>query len=203
LGNFVTHFCLCNNLKEMKLILGSQSPRRQQLLRDAGFNFELRIKDVNEIFPNNIPVAFVPEYLAKLKAEAYFNDLSTDEILLTCDTIVIHDNEIFGKPKDDAEAIEMLLKYSENSHTVVSGVCFTHLDFQQSLSVHTEVFFDKITYDEACNYVKKYKPFDKAGAYAIQEWIGYRFIHSINGCYYNVMGLPISAVSKFLNQYLT
>lgn len=185
-----------------KLILGSQSPRRQYLLKEAGFEFEIRITDVHEIYPQDLAKPKIPEYLAKLKAEAYLGQLKTNEILLTCDTIVIHENEIFGKPKNENEALEMIMKYSNNKHSVISGVCFTSPNIQHSFSVQTEVFFDKITREAARYYIKNYQPFDKAGAYAIQEWLGYKYIKAVHGCYYNVMGLPIQAVSKFLDEYL-
>lgn len=183
-----------------KIILGSSSPRRKQLIEDLGMDCEVRKKEVNETFPASMNHYDVPEFLAKLKAEPLKATLQKDEVLLTSDTVVIFNNEILHKPKDRAEAIEMLQRLSGELNEVVTGVSLYQLDHQQSFSVKTKVFFNALTQEEIEYYVDTYKPFDKAGAYGIQEWIGMIGVRKIEGCFYNVMGLPVNRVWEILNK---
>ena len=186
--------------KGYKLILASASPRRQQLMRDAGFPFEVRLKSVEEHYPEDIEIEEVPLYLSRLKASAFQDELLEKEILITADTVVCLQGRILGKPKGREEAISMLQALSGRCHTVVTGVCLTSCRWQHAFSVRTEVFFKALTDDEIRYYVNTYKPFDKAGAYGIQEWIGYIGIERIEGSFYNVMGLPVQRVYEALQR---
>lgn len=186
---------------EYKLILASASPRRHQLMRDAGFEFDVRLKPTEETWPFGMDCRRVPEYLACLKAKAFEGELLPDELLVTADTVVCLDEKILGKPKDREEAIDMLHRLSGKRHTVVTGVCLTSAEQQKSFSVFTDVFFKELTDDEICHYVDAYQPFDKAGAYGIQEWIGYIGIQRINGSFYNVMGLPVQQLYEALKNF--
>lgn len=178
-------------MSNLKLVLGSKSPRRQTLIQELGFPVEIRIKEVEEIYPDDLPSHQVPEFLAKLKASPLKNTLSDEEILVTSDTIVLLDGEVVGKPADSDAAKEMLSRLSGNTHTVISGVCLTSNKKQHSFSSHTKVFFDTLSSEEINHYVDTFQPMDKAGSYGIQEWIGYIGVSKIEGCYYNVMGLPL------------
>lgn len=176
-----------------KIILASQSPRRKQLLEMAEIQFEIKIADIDETPPIGMPGAQVPEYLAKEKAAVIVSS-NPGVIVIAADTIVLLDDEILGKPVDEQDAINILTKLSGRVHTVVSGVCIQKDDKLHSFSKATEVHFRPLTTEQIKHYVTNYKPYDKAGAYAIQEWIGVTGIEKINGDYYNVMGLPISQV---------
>ena len=180
-----------HSIKNYKLILASASPRRQQLMKDAGFTFEVRLKNVEEKYPQEIHLEKVPEYLSKVKASAFREELKADEVLITADTVVCIHDRILGKPADRKEAISMLRELSGNRHLVVTGVSVTTRTEQLSFSSRTDVFFKHLSNEEIIFYVDTYKPFDKAGAYGIQEWIGYIGIERIEGSFYNVMGLPI------------
>lgn len=184
-----------------KLILASSSPRRRQLLQESGFQFEVRTKEVAEVFPDDLPVEKVPEYLACLKAAAFVPELQDDELLITADTIVSIHNRVVGKPHNREQAIRMLQELSGNKHTVISGICLTTSLEQKSCSVTTDVFFRELTDEEIVYYVDRYKPFDKAGGYGIQEWIGYVGIEKINGSFYNVMGLPVQTLCRQLKEF--
>ena len=186
---------------EYKLILASASPRRQQLMRDAGFHFDVRLKEIKEVWPSELDSRQVAEYLAILKATAFVGELADDELLITADTIVCLDAKILGKPKNREDAIQILKEISGRKHTVITGVCLTTVTHQQSFSSHTDVYFKELTDDEIRFYVDTYKPFDKAGAYGIQEWIGYIGIKKIEGSFYNVMGLPIQQLYETLNNF--
>src|SRR5690554_5569827 len=155
-----------------KIILGSASPRRKQLIEQLGVSCEVRKKDVDEVFSKELPHHAVPEYLSKLKAEPLKKTIKNGEVLLTSDTVVIHNNHILEKPKDRAEAVEMLEKLSDSINEVVTGVLLYSINQEKSFSVRTKVFFKSLTKEEIDYYVDTYKPFDKAGAYGIQEWIG-------------------------------
>ncbi|GHV64087.1 Maf-like protein [Bacteroidia bacterium] len=185
----------------MKIILGSASPRRQQLLRDAGIPFELRLKDVHipETYPPHLHCMKVPKYLAKLKAAALSKGLKADELLITADTAVILDNQVLGKPQGREDAIRMLELLSDRKHVVVTGVCLTTTEKRNCFVVKTDVYFSKLRYEDIVYYVDTFKPFDKAGAYGIQEWIGYVGIERIDGSFYNVMGLPIHVLLRKIN----
>lgn len=177
-----------------KIVLGSKSPRRQELLKSLGFNIEIRTKEIEENFPSEMDVLEVAEYLAKLKSEPLRDTLSNSELLITSDTVVLRDNEILGKPSDRTEAIDMITSLGGKEHKVITGVCLTTYDRQITFSNSTTVQFDDLELVEIEYYVDNFKPYDKAGAYGIQEWLGYIGIKKIEGCYYNVMGLPMNAL---------
>ena len=161
-----------HSIKNYKLILASASPRRQRLMKDAGFTFEVRLKNVEEKYPQEIHLEKVPEYLSKVKASAFREELKVDEVLITADTVVCIHDRILGKPADRKEAISMLQELSGNRHLVVTGVSVTTRTEQLSFSSRTDVFFKHLSNEEIIFYVDTYKPFDKAGAYGIQEWMG-------------------------------
>ena len=189
-----------HSIKNYKLILASASPRRQQLMKDAGCTFEVRLKNVEEKYPQELHLENVPEYLSKVKASAFREELKADEVLITADTVVCIHDRILGKPADRKEAISMLQKLSGNRHLVVTGVSVTTRTEQLSFSSRTDVFFKHLSNEEIEFYVDTYKPFDKAGAYGIQEWIGYIGIERIEGSFYNVMGLPIQKLYETLRK---
>ena len=179
-------------IQKYHLLLGSKSPRRKYLLQEAGFSFtELPVIETEESFPETMDHNDVPVYLAKMKAEAYKKYIKPGTILVTADTIVSLENEILGKPSGYNEARELLLKLSGKCHRVISGVCLTSVDKQVVFNSITDVWFKKLTSEETDYYLSAYKPFDKAGAYGIQEWIGYIGVERIEGSFYNVMGLPV------------
>lgn len=188
------------SIENYKIILASASPRRQQLMKDAGFTFEVRLKDIEEKYPHDLAIEKVPEYLSQLKAEAFREELKGDEILVTADTVVCIHNKILGKPADRTDAIRMLQELSGNRHLVITGVCVTTRTEQHSFSVLTNVFFKTLSNQEIEFYVDTCKPFDKAGAYGIQEWIGYIGIERIEGSFYNVMGLPVQKLYETLRK---
>jgi septum formation protein len=180
-----------NSLFNKKIILGSKSPRRKDLLSQITENIEVRIQDVEEVYNEEMPVYEVPAYLSVLKANALVETISKNELIITADTIVILNNEILGKPKDLADAKLMLRKLSGNKHDVVSACCLTDLAKQEVFSVTTEVYFNELSDEMIDFYVNKFTPLDKAGSYGIQEWIGMVGVKKINGSYFNVMGLPV------------
>ena len=183
---------LHKQLEKYNLILASASPRRRQLLSDCGLTFTLADKfECDETFDTSMPCNQVAEYLSTLKSNAYPKSLETNDILLTADTVVIADNRILGKPADRAEAVAMLTMLSGKSHSVMTGVTIRTAERTHSFSVESIVNFREITAEEIDYYIDTYKPFDKAGAYGIQEWIGYVAIESIEGSFFNVMGLPV------------
>ncbi len=179
-----------------KIILASQSPRRKDLLSVLDIPFEVGTKDVEEVYPEDIQAEEVPSYLAKLKASPFDRDDQT--LILSADTIVLLDGEIFGKPKDYKMAKEMLLTLSGKKHRVITGVCLTSGLKQRTFSVETSVVFKRLTEEEIKYYLENYAPYDKAGAYGIQEWIGYVGVRNIDGSYSNVMGLPVEQLYEEL-----
>jgi septum formation protein len=183
-----------------KLVLASQSPRRKQLMELAELEFEIIIADVDETNPPGMAGHLVPEFLAKKKAAA-ISERVADAIIIAADTVVLLEDEILGKPKDEQDAIAILAKLEGRVHQVVTGVCMQQGEKQHGFSVTTEVHFRPLTEEQIKHYVARYKPYDKAGAYAIQEWIGMVGIEKINGDYYNVMGLPIGEVVKALKGF--
>ena len=194
---------LHDKLKEYRLILASQSPRRRQLLADAGIEFVLAPRfECEESFPDTMPAAEVAEYLSSLKSEAYPEPLGANDILLTADTVVIACNRILGKPADRAEAIEMITMLSGRDHEVVTGVTLRTADRRKGFSVTSHVRFRELLQEEIEYYVDTYKPFDKAGSYGIQEWIGYVGIEGIEGSFYNVMGMPVQRLYSELNDFI-
>ena len=182
-----------------KIILASQSPRRRQLLEMAEIEFEVLIADVDETNPPGMPGEEVPGFLAKKKADAVAH-LVNDAIVIAADTVVLLDHHILGKPKDAGDAKTILRQLSGRMHKVVTGVCMRRAGKEISFSTTTEVYFRPLTDAQIEHYITNYKPYDKAGAYAIQEWIGVTGIEKINGDYYNVMGLPIGEVINVLNR---
>lgn len=183
-----------------KIILGSASPRRKQLVEQLGFAVEIRKKEVDESYPASIKQHDVPEYLSRMKAEPLKNAITEVEVLLTSDTVVIFNDEILGKPENREEAIHMLQAMSGKMNEVVTGVYLFNPKFEKSFSVSTKVYFKPFTKEEVEYYVDTYKPFDKAGAYGIQEWIGMIGVRKIEGDFYNVMGLPVNRLWEELNQ---
>jgi septum formation protein len=195
---------LHNILNDYDIILGSQSPRRHYLLKELGLEFEVKVLNgIDESYPADMNIYEVPEYLARVKAKAYLSSLTDNSILITADTVVILENEILGKPADYKDAVEIINRLSDNKHTVVTGVAITSLVKQVVFNASTDVFFKKLLEEEISYYINQYKPFDKAGAYGIQEWIGYIGIEKIEGSYFNVMGLPIQKLYKELINFLT
>ncbi len=184
-----------------KLILASNSPRRKQILTDAGFEFSVSVKEIDESFSTEIPVIEVAEYLAKKKAEVFPQNLD-NTIILTADTIVAVDNLILNKPADKKGAVEMLKKLSGRSHVVHTGVCLREGNNENSFTDTTIVSFKSLTDNEIEYYIETCKPFDKAGAYGVQDFIGMVGIDKIEGSYFTVMGLPIHRVYQALEKYI-
>jgi septum formation protein len=182
-----------------KIVLASQSPRRKQLLEWAEIPFDIIVKETDERFPNEMPVAEVPVYIARNKALVIKETIEANRKILAADTIVVLDNEIIGKPKDRADALEILAKLSGKTHQVITGVIILSEQEEIAFADITEVTFHQLTHEQITFYVDKYEPYDKAGAYAIQEWIGVIGIKNINGDFYNVMGLPVSRVVQALS----
>lgn len=186
------------------IILASNSPRRKELL--AGLDLEFRtwvIPGIDESYPASIPVDETAEYIAQKKATPYFNienigKIADDDVVLTADTVVVLDGKVLGKPADADEARQMLRSLSGKTHHVITGVCLTSKQQQRHFSVRTDVTFDELTDEQIAYYVDKYKPLDKAGAYGVQEWIGYVGVTNLNGSYFNVMGLPVQRIYKEL-----
>lgn len=188
-------------LKDKKIILASGSPRRQELLKGLEVEFEVKKLDVDESIPEEIPAEYVAAYLSKLKAESYPDELQENEILITSDTVVIERGHILGKPNSEEEAFDMLKSLSGSSHTVMTAV--TMIDRKKKVTLEDEavVTFRFLEEEEIWHYIRKYKPFDKAGAYGIQEWIGFMGVHSIQGSYYTVMGFPMHLVYEQLKKW--
>lgn len=185
-------------LENHHIILASGSPRRHQFFRDLGIDFEIRLKNVEEIYPERLYGSEIPDYLAQLKALPLKEDLKEKDILITSDTIVWHREKALGKPKDKEEAREMLKTLSDTSHEVITSVCFTTTTLQKTVNAVTKVYFDVLTDEEIEYYIDHFRPFDKAGAYGIQEWIGLIGIKKIEGSYFNVVGLPAHLVYSTL-----
>lgn len=176
-------------------MLASNSPRRRELLAGLGFDFEVKVlPGIDESYPETLPALETAEYIARKKSEAYRQSMSDDQLVITADTVVVVGDEVLGKPADDREAASMLRKLSGRSHQVVTGVCLATTGQVVSFSVRTDVTFKPLTDEEIDYYIKKYQPMDKAGAYGIQEWIGYIGCTGLNGSYYNVMGLPVQRI---------
>jgi septum formation protein len=184
---------MLDNLQKYKVVLASNSPRRQELLKSLGVDYSVLVKnDIDEEYPEDIKKKEVAEYLAVKKAKAYSAEIKRDNLLLiTADTIVLCDKTIMGKPANAEEAMAMLKLLSGRSHKVITGVAITTPEVQRSFSTKTKVYFKRVSDEDIAYYVEHYKPFDKAGGYGIQEWIGMIAIDYIEGSYYNVMGLPL------------
>ena len=189
---------LSKKLSGKRIILASKSPRRQELLKGLNIPFEIMTKEVDESFPDSINPTDVAQYLAELKAEAFEMDLKNDAIIITADTVVISEGKILGKPSNSSDSRQMLNQLSNRSHNVITGVCIKSKQKTVSFSVSTMVQFKSLSSQEIDYYIAQYKPFDKAGSYGIQEWIGYIGIPKIEGSYFNVMGLPVYELNQAL-----
>ena len=185
-----------------KVLLASNSPRRKELLQGIDIDFEIKVlPDIDESYPATLPVEEVAEFIAEKKASSYTNNLKEDELLITADTVVILDGAIFGKPNNKEEANAMLNALSGKAHRVISGVCLATLEKQVSFSVTSEVLFSELSNEEIEYYINRYSPFDKAGSYGIQEWIGYIGVEHLSGSYFNIMGLPIQRLYRELKNF--
>lgn len=185
-----------------KVLLASNSPRRKELLQGIDIDFEIKVlPDIDESYPASLPVEEVAEFIAEKKASSYTNNLKEDELLITADTVVILDGAIFGKPNNKEEANAMLNALSGKAHRVISGVCLATLEKQVSFSVTSEVLFSELSNEEIEYYINRYSPFDKAGSYGIQEWIGYIGVEHLSGSYFNIMGLPIQRLYRELKNF--
>jgi septum formation protein len=182
-----------------RIVLASRSPRRKQLLEWAEIAFDVIVKETDELYPSDLSIEEVPVYIARHKGLAVKQELSHERIIVAADTVVVLENRIIGKPKNEADAIQILSSLSGRKHLVITGVVILKGDQEVAFADTTEVTFHQLSSDEIAFYVNKYQPFDKAGAYAIQEWIGVIGIEAIRGDFYNVMGLPVSRVVKALN----
>lgn len=181
------------------MVLASNSPRRKELMSGLGVDYVVKtLPDVDESYPDTLQGKEIPAYIAREKADAYQSMIEPDELLITADTIVWLDGEVLGKPKGREDAVRMLRKLSGASHQVITGVCLTTREWQKYFTATTEVTFAVLTEEEIIYYVDKYAPMDKAGAYGVQEWIGFIGVESISGSYFNVMGLPIQKLYKEL-----
>ena len=193
---------LYKNLEGKRIILGSASPRRKQLLEGLGINFEVMPRDLDEEYPETLSHVEVAEFIAKKKSEAYGEELNDPEcIVITADTIVCLGDEIIHKPVDFVDAVDILKKLSGQMHTVLTGVCLTSARKQFVFCGRSDVYFKKLTEEEVLYYIEQCKPFDKAGAYGVQEWIGYAAIERIEGSFYNVMGLPTKMLYEALIRF--
>ena len=193
--------CQSFRMVKYKLILASNSPRRKELLAGLGVPFEVRVlQDIDEDYPESLPVNEVARYIAKEKADAYRRVIAQDELIITADTVVIVGDEILGKPVDEADAVRMLRLLSGRTHQVTTGVCLLTAEKESCFDVTTDVTFKTLTDEEIHYYVNHYRPFDKAGAYGIQEWIGYIGVTGLHGSYYNVMGLPVQRIYQELTK---
>jgi len=193
---------LTDKLKSFHIILASGSPRRQQFFKELGIDFEIRLKEIEEVFPIELKAAEITNYLAELKASAFENQLQPNDILITSDTIVWHQGQCLGKPKDDADAFQMLQSLSDATHEVITSVCFKTVAKTETFFAITKVTFQTLSNQEIRYYLDHYKPFDKAGSYAIQEWIGAIGISKIEGSYTNVVGMPMHLVYEKLKTFI-
>ncbi|QTD37835.1 septum formation protein Maf [Polaribacter batillariae] len=188
---------LQQKLKNYHVILASKSPRRQQFFKDLNIDFTIELKEVEEIYPKELKGKEITEFLADLKSKPFTN-LSKNDLLITSDTIVWLENKMLGKPKDETEAFEMLRSLSGKNHEVITSISIKNKNFQKIITDITTVTFKELTNEEINYYIKNYQPFDKAGAYGIQEWIGFIAIENLQGSYFNVVGLPVHKLYKAL-----
>jgi septum formation protein len=185
-----------------KIILASNSPRRKELLAGLDLQFEVRVlQDIDESYPHDLPTLKIAEFISKKKADAYVETMADDELVFTADTVVILGDEVMGKPHDEAAAKRMLGELSGRTHQVATGVTLSTKERQMSFSVVTDVTFKQLSADEIDYYVRTYHPMDKAGAYGIQEWIGYIGVTALKGSYFNVMGLPVQRIYEALKTF--
>lgn len=189
-------------LKNHEIILASGSPRRHKFFKELEIPVKIDVRPVDEVYPENLQKEEITDYLAALKAEVFKNELSEKQILITSDTIVYNKDSAMGKPVNHQEAVKMISALSGKAHDVITSVCFTFKNSQKILNHTTKVYFSELSPDEIEYYVSNFKPFDKAGGYAIQEWIGLIGIEKIEGSYFNVVGLPTHLVYKTLKELL-
>ena len=183
---------MLENLNKYKVILASNSPRRKELLSGLGVAYEVKtMPDVDESYPDGLSGEEIAKHIARGKAEAYRSLIQADELVITADTIVWLDGTVMGKPKDEEEAKDMLMRLSGKTHQVITGVCLTTSSMQKTFATVTDVTFATLTEDEIDYYVTRYQPMDKAGSYGVQEWIGFVGVENLSGSYFNVMGRPI------------
>ncbi len=189
--------------KDYKIILASKSPRRHYLLKELGLDFEIKTIDVDEVYPKELEAEQIALFLCELKANAFTsNDIDDKTIVITADTIVWFNNGILNKPKDYIDAVNILQKLSGNRHEVYTGVCLKSNKKQKSFFARSDVYFKNLSLDEIHWYIENYKPYDKAGAYGAQEWLGYIGIEKIEGSYFNVMGLPTQKLYDELMRFI-
>ncbi len=189
---------LSNKLKNYKVILASGSPRRHELLKDLDVDFTIKLKEVDEVYPDDLKSYEITDFLADLKSKAFEKSIRKDELIITSDTIVWIDDIALGKPKNYEDAFDMLSRLSNNVHEVITSVCILNKNFKKVINDSVKVYFKKLTKEEIDYYITTYKPYDKAGAYGIQEWIGKIGITKIEGSYFTVMGFPVHKLYKEL-----
>jgi septum formation protein len=194
---------ITDNLNKYRVILASRSPRREQLLKQLGLRFEVVIKDFDESYPENLSGESIAVYLAGQKARSFRNEISENEIIITADTIVWCNDRVLGKPEDKEEARQMLRDLSGNTHEVITGVSILSASKEKTFSVSTKVTFDDLSDEEIDYYIERFRPYDKAGAYGIQEWIGLAACSRIEGSYFNVVGLPVQRLYKELLLFIS
>lgn len=193
---------MLNNLDNYKILLASNSPRRKELLGGLGIHYEVTaLPDIDESFPADMPGTEIPKFISRNKAAAYASRMEEDTLLITADTIVYLEGKVYGKPTDDADARAMLRELSGKTHEVITGVCLISKEKEICFSTVSEVTFASLSDAEIDYYVTNYKPFDKAGSYGIQEWIGYIAVEHIEGSYFNIMGLPIQRLYQELKKF--
>lgn len=192
---------MLSHLNCYNIILASLSPRREELLRGLNIPFEVKVIDIEETYPSQLVGVDIPMYLAEKKADVYLESMDENTLLITADTIVWHEGRVFGKPKDKAEATKMLNSLSGKTHQVITGVCISTLSRRKTFHVISEVRFARLLPDEIEYYLQNFQPYDKAGSYGIQEWIGYIGVEHIEGSYFNVMGLPIQRLYSELKRW--
>jgi septum formation protein len=192
---------MLENIAHYKVVLASKSPRRKQLLEELGLQFEVKTLEVEEVYPEDMPIEAIPAYLADLKAQPFENELNEDTLVITADTIVCCDHHVLGKPANYNDAYRMLKLLSGRVHQVATGVCIMTKQKRETFTVTSNVYFKEFTHEEIHHYISNFKPYDKAGAYGIQEWIGYIGVERIEGSYFNVMGLPVQRLYEVLSNF--
>jgi septum formation protein len=193
---------IIDDLNNYRIILASRSPRRQQLLRDMGLRFDVVVREYEESYPENLEGEEIALFLCRGKAKSFRDKISVNEIVITADTIVWCNNKVLGKPVDAADAKRMIRELSGNTHEVITGVTLLSPLKEKTFAVSTKVTFEKLSEEEISYYIEKFKPFDKAGAYGIQEWIGVAACSRIEGSYFNVVGLPVQRLYKELQDFI-
>ncbi len=192
---------ILENIQSYKIVLASKSPRRKQLLEELGISFEVETLDVDEEYPEGMPIEEIPAFLAELKAKPFEKELTSNTLVITADTIVCCDHHVLGKPANYDEAFQVLKLLSGRVHQVATGVCILTSGKKKTFTATSDVFFKKLTDEEIDYYLTNFKPYDKAGAYGIQEWIGYIAVERIEGSYFNVMGLPVQRLYEELRNF--